>query len=57
MKAGGREDGESVIGQSDSKEDDNDDPDIDVIVPPNVADVMELTTEEQEHRTNCTWEF
>jgi hypothetical protein len=53
MKAGGREDGESV-GQSDSKEDDNDDPDMDVFVPPDGADVLELTS--LEHRKKCTWE-
>jgi hypothetical protein len=55
MKAGGREDGESVR-QSDSKEDDNDDPDMDVFVPADEADVLELITEEQEHnKKKCTW--
>jgi hypothetical protein len=56
MKAGGREDGEPV-GQSDSIEDDNDDPDMDDFVPPDAADVLDLTTEEKEFRKKCTWEF
>jgi hypothetical protein len=56
MKAGGREDGESV-GRSDSKENDNDDLDIDVFVPPYASDVLELTTEEHEHMKKCFWEI
>ena len=56
MKAGGREDGEPV-GQSDSIEDDNYDPDMDDFVPPDAADVLELTTEEKELRKKCTWEI